>query len=124
MVEPHPESQKYVKNYAYKRQVGYTMTIRPISSKALVGFLLIYKQILQKEREEEEEEMAYNALTHVSSTEPKPYAKIMCANCRYRISSRVYGGGVNGTIWMTPITHAPQKNGTRSPTMMSIWCKL
>jgi hypothetical protein len=31
------------------------MTIRPISSKALVGFLLIYKQILQKEREEEEE---------------------------------------------------------------------
>jgi hypothetical protein len=87
------------------------MTIRPISSKALVGFLLIYKQILQKEREEEEEEeeMAYNALTHVSSTEPKPYAKIMCANCRYRISSRVYGGGVNGTIWMTPITHAPQK---------------
>jgi hypothetical protein len=101
------------------------MTIRPISSKALVGFLLIYKQILQKEREEKEEEMAYNALTHVSSTEPQPYAKIMCANCRYRISSRVYGGGVNGTIWMTPVTHAPQKNGTPgSPTMMSIWCKL
>jgi hypothetical protein len=101
------------------------MTIRPILSKALVGFLLIYKQILQKEREEKEEEMAYNALTHVSSTEPQPYAKIMCANCRYRISSRVYGGGVNGTIWMTPLTHAPQKNGTpRSPTMMSIWCKL
>lgn len=53
------------------------MTIWPILSKALVGFLLIYKQILQKEREEKEKEMAYNALTHVSSTEPKPYALIV-----------------------------------------------
>lgn len=69
---------RFLIDIVYKRQVGYIYYDN--LAYLIKGSCRISSNIQTDTAErkgKKEEEMAYNALTHVSSTEPKPYALIV-----------------------------------------------